>query len=228
MAKGVSTRKQLLKEPDQFITFSGKLIAFGRSHFKVLSITAGCLLALLVIAATVYQVSERNEKKASEQIERVLAQYAAALRESNPKRAHEQVKSEMNQMLGTHGSKKALHLIRVLYADISYRAGDSDTAIAMYSRALDDFKNEPALKNTLWSGLGYAHVQKEEYPPAIGYFEMIAAGSEKTLRSDALFNLAWLYEATGEMEKSRDLYRQLQAEFPNMIYNELVREKISG
>jgi TolA-binding protein len=76
--------------------------------------------------------------------------------------------------------------------------------------------------------LGYAHVQKEEYPPAIGYFEMIAAGSEKTLRSDALFNLAWLYEATGEMEKSRDLYRQLQAEFPNMIYNELVREKISG
>jgi hypothetical protein len=37
MAKGSATRKQLLKEPDQFITFSGKLIAFGRSNLKTYS-----------------------------------------------------------------------------------------------------------------------------------------------------------------------------------------------
>jgi hypothetical protein len=41
MAKGAATRKQLLKEPDQFITFSGKLIAFGRTHLKTILIWCG-------------------------------------------------------------------------------------------------------------------------------------------------------------------------------------------
>ena len=48
MAKTAKTRKQLLKDPDQFITFSGKLIAFGRSNSKTLLIGAGIVVALVL------------------------------------------------------------------------------------------------------------------------------------------------------------------------------------
>jgi hypothetical protein len=79
MAKGAATRKQLLKEPDQFITFSGKLIAFGRTHLKTILICAGGILALLLVVATARQISNRNENIASERIEKTVATYSAAL-----------------------------------------------------------------------------------------------------------------------------------------------------
>ena len=73
MAKREATRKQLLKEPDQFITFSGKLIAFGQSHLKTILIFTGTLLALLLVAVTVRQVMDRNENRASELVEKAVA-----------------------------------------------------------------------------------------------------------------------------------------------------------
>jgi tetratricopeptide (TPR) repeat protein len=206
MAKGAATRKQLLKEPDQFITFSGKLIAFGRSNLKTILIGAGILLALLLAVVTVRQISHRNENRASERIEKAMAKYSAAIQDTNPKTAYDQIKTDFEDILDVYGSTNATKIARIIYGDISYKAGDADTAIAMYTKALDDFNQAPALKNIVLSGLGHAFVLKEEYPQSIRYFEMISADEEKTMKSDALFNLAWLYTATGEKEKGTAMY----------------------
>ncbi|BBO70505.1 hypothetical protein DSCA_44350 [Desulfosarcina alkanivorans] len=228
MARGAATRKQLLKEPDQFITFSGKLIAFGRTHSKTILICAGSILALLLVVATVRQVSDRNEKRASEQVEKAVAKYSAALKDTDPKTAYGRVKTDFDAIFDAYGSKNTVKIARIIYGDMSYNAQDADTAIAMYTRALDDFDQSPALKNIVLSGLGHAHALKNEYPRSIQYFEMIVAGQEPTLKSGALFNLAWLYETTGDPSKSTALYKQLLADFPETMYGDLVREKINS
>lgn len=226
MAKGAATRKQLLKEPDQFITFSGKLIAFGRSNVKTILISAGILVALLMAVVTVRQISHRNENQASEGVEKAVANYSAALQDTNPKTAYDRVKADFGDLFNKYGSKNAVKIARVIYGDISYNAGDADTAIAMYTQALDDFNQSPALKNIVLSGLGHAFVLKKDFPQAIRYFESISADRDKTMKSAALFNLAWIYETTGEKEKSTALYKQLLTDFPESMYTELVREKV--
>lgn len=228
MAKGVATRKQLLKEPDQFITFSGKLIAFGRSNSKTILIGAGVLIALLLVVVTVRQISNRNENRASERIEKAVAKYSAALQDTNPKTAYDRIKSDFNDIFDKYDSENASKIARIIYGDMSYQAGDADTAIAMYTRALDDFNHSPALKNIVLSGLGHAFVLKEEYAQSIRYFEMISADKEKTMKSGALFNLAWLYAATGEKEKGNAIYKRLLTDFPESMYGDMVREKVSG
>jgi tetratricopeptide (TPR) repeat protein len=228
MAKGAATRKQLLKEPDQFITFSGKLIAFGRSNLKTILISTGILLALLIVVVTVRQISHRNENRASERVEKAVAKYSAALQDTNPKTAYDRIKTDFEEIFDVYGSKNAVKIARIVYGDISYKAGDADTAIAMYTKALDDFNQSPALKNIVLSGLGYAFVLKKELPQSIRYFEMISADKENTMKSGALFNLAWLYEETGEKEKAASLYKQLLTDFPESMYSDLVREKVSG
>lgn len=228
MAKGAATRKQLLKEPDQFITFSGKLIALGRSNFKAILICAGSILALLLAVVLVGQISDRNEKRASERVEKAVAKYSAALQDTDASTAYDRVKSDFTAIFDEFGSKNAVKIARVVYGDISYNAGDGDTAIVMYKRALDDFSQSTALKNIVLSGLGHATILKAEYPAAIRYFEMILADGEKTMKSGALFNLAWLYDATGDTGKSAALYEQFLAEYPDAMYSELVREKVNG
>ncbi|MDX2451872.1 tetratricopeptide repeat protein [Desulfosarcina sp.] len=228
MAKRAATRKQLLKEPDQFITFSGKLIAFGRSNFKIILIITGILLSLLLVLVTVRQISHRNENRASALVEQAVAKYSAALQDSNPQTAYDRIKTDFADIFDTYSSKNAAKVARIIYGDISYNAGDADTAITMYTHALNDFSQFPALKHIVLSGLGYAFALKAEYPRSIQYFEMISADKDNTMKSGALFNLAWLYEAAGEKEKGASMYKQLLTDFPESMYGDLVREKVSG
>lgn len=226
MAKGAATRKQLLKEPDQFITFSGKLIAFGRSNLKIILITTGILFSLLLALVTARQISHRNENRASARVEKAVAKYSTAIQDTNPQTAYDRVKTDFADIFDEYGSKNAAKIARIIYGDISYNAGDADTAIAMYTHALDDFDQSPAVKNIVLSGLAYAFVLKAEYPRAIHYFEMISTNNEKTLKSGALFNLGWLYEASGEKEKGAAMYQQLLTDFPESMYGDLVKEKV--
>ena len=228
MAKATMTRKQLLKEPDQFITFSGKLIAFGQSHLKKILFGAGGFFALLIITAITLQISDRNENRASERIEKATAAYAAALQDTDAKTAYDRVSPDFTAIFDDYGSTQSAKLARLIYADISYEAGDAETAIAMYRQALNDFSQSAALKNIVRSGLGHAYILKGEHVEAIGIFEMIAADDDQTMKNGALFNLAWLYEETGKAEKSTATYEQLLTEFPDSRYGDLVREKIRG
>jgi len=228
MAKGSAKRKQLLKEPDQFITLSKKLIDYGRSNLKTVLIGGGAVLALVVAGITAYQISIRNENKASALVENAVAKYSAALKVTDPKTAYNRVKTDFSNIFNNYGSEKAVQIARIIYGNICYKAGDADQAISMYTRALDDFGQSPALKPLVLSGLGHAYMLKKEYPQAIRYFERITTDKQKTLKSDALYNLAWLYEKTGNKEKSTAAYKQLLADFPDTMYSELVKEKVSG
>ncbi|GAB6907772.1 conserved hypothetical protein [Desulfosarcina cetonica] len=227
-AKGSLTRKQLLKEPDQFITFSGRLITFGRTHTRGLLIAAGVLMAVVLIGVIVRQVLDRNERVASELTGKAMATYSAALQDTDPKTAFERVKTDFATLFDQYGSTRAAKIARIEYGDISYRAGDVDAAIAMYTQAMDDFGESSALRNIILSGLGYAYTLKRAYAEAIRYFEMISSGSDATLKGDAIFNMACLYALTGEKEKSLAMYKRLLADFPGSIYEPLAKEHIAG
>jgi tetratricopeptide (TPR) repeat protein len=228
MARRASKRKRLLKEPDQFITFSKKLIDFGRSHKKALLIGGVAVLALVAAGISALQISVHNEKKASTLVEKAVAKYSAALKATNPKTAYQRVKPDFNHIFKQYSSEKAVRIARIVYGNICYKAGDADQAISMYTRALDDFGQSKALKPLLLSGLGHAYMLKKEYPQALRYFKMITADNEKTLKSDALFNLAWLYEKAGDKKKSTAAYEQLLTDFPDSLYSQLAKEKVSG
>ena len=228
MARGGVSRKQLLNEPDKFMTVTGKLIAFGKSHSKVIFICLTVFFVSLILAVVLSQISRRNENAASERVEEVLAKYNSILQEKDAPTAYEQVKSDFNDIFGAYGSKNAVKVARIVYGDMSYSAGDADTAITMYSQALDDFRGDQRMRNIILSGLGHAYLMKKDFPQSVHYFEMISEAQEKTLQSDALFNLAWLYENAGEKERSVAQYKRILADFPDTVYGDLIREKISS
>ena len=228
MAKKDITRKQLLKEPDRFITTSGKLIAYARAHRLPLLIAAGAVLVLLLAVVTVRQVSNRNERLASERVDKAVAQYAAALKDTDPKTARDRVKTAFEELFSQYGSKSAVKIARIVYGDICYRAGDGKAAIDMYTKALDDYRDVPALKNIILNGLAYAYVLDADDAQSIRYFKMITEDQEKTLQGGALFNLAWLYAASGDKTKSTACYEQLLKDFPDDFYSSLAKEKVNG
>ena len=221
------TRKQLLKEPDEFITTTGKLIRFARAYQKPLAYGVGALMvALLIIAGWRYYTATR-EKQAFASYEQAAGRYAAAVNTDGVQKAYADVQQDfdliLNKYAGTGGGKIA----RFAFANICYQAGEFDRAIDLFQQSLTDFGTDGFYRKRIISGIGYAQAGKKDLKAAAATFETLS--SEPGMPDDeTLFQLGRFYEALGEAEKSRDAFRKIITDHPNSVYIPMVTEKLAG
>ena len=222
MAKKRVTRKQLLKEPDEFITYSNRMIRLGVAYKQQLMIAAGVFCAAVLVYAGLQYVSERSRTKALNLLGSAVVRYERALAQQGAKKALDEVAADFERILDQYGSNAGGRLARVSFAQYNYAAGRADRAIALYDAALEDFKEASLYRAIITSGLGYAYTLKGDLTGAISYFEqVVSSGPVAGLKSDALFNLGLLYAQTGQKTKSVESFNRIRDEFPESFYAEL-------
>ena len=219
------TRKELLKEPDQFITFSGRLIAFGQRYRRSITYTVMAVLALLAVFTAVRYFTARAEIRAFALLDQYTAAYQTA-RAEGPLKALETVQARFDALIADYGGRTGGRLARIRYGDICYAAGRSEQAVALYEQALKDFSGEPFYRALLLNCLAQAHWQNQSLEQAADYFRQVVNTPGAPLQDKALFGLADVYEAQGKREQSRDAYRRLLGEFPSSNYAQVARERI--
>ena len=219
------TRKQLLKEPDEFITFSGKLIQFGMQYKTQLTYVASILIALIVVVSGYRFFSIRSENNAEALLNQAVAKYQTALNGQDSEKAYQTVSADFQLIFNKYASKNSGKIARVIFANICFDAGEYAKAIELYRQALEDFKNHAFMNNLIRSDLGYAHEQINDIAVAVSYFEKIAENPEPILRDEALFNLGVLYEKSGNHQKSADAFQRIITEHPDSMYIEIVKER---
>ena len=218
------TRKQLLNEPDEFLTISSRLFQYALEHkYQLLGALGGLIALVLVISGVRYSLL-RKADEAFARLEKGRTIYEALLQEKGPEQAYEQVQADFKQLLEKYSGQTGGKFARVVYADICYRGGQPDEAIDLYTAALADF-DDPFYRNTILNGLAYAYEKKQDLAKAAAYFQQVAASPNSVLKAEALFNAGRLYAALGELEKSRQSFQQLSAEQPDSLYAELARER---
>ena len=219
------TRKQLLKEPDEFLTFSAKLFNFVVKYkVQALGALGGLILIVLAISGFSYY-SHKQASEAVAQLQKSWNRYESLRNEKGPVEAYQTVGPEFDKILNDHGRQPGGKAARVILANISYNGGDADKAIALYKAALEDFA-DPFYRGQILNGLGYAHEAKNDFEKAAEYFETIATGSSEVLRGEALFNLGRLYGTLGNLGKSMDAYQKVISDYPNSLYADMARERI--
>lgn len=229
MAKKLKkTRKELLNEPDEFITLSGKLIGFAVDHKNQLTYALGIIVALALIFSGYRFFSIRSENKASVLLDQSIAKYEKVKNDKKPMEAYDQVAAGFRLILDKYGSKKSGKIARLIYANICYQAGKYEPAIELYKRSLKDFEKHPTIYNQVVGSLGYAYEQLEDYESAIGYFEKLSSAPETIMRGEALYNLGWLYDKLGQIEKSKAAYSKIISDHQDFIYIDLVKDRMSG
>jgi len=129
------TRKELLKEPDEFITFTGKMIRFAREYQNQLLYGLGAIVLIVVIISGVRLYINWNENNASAQLEQAMTQHAESrLNKTDLNDAKQSFQKVADKYSRYEGGK----LARIMYANICYETGDFDTAISNYDKALKD------------------------------------------------------------------------------------------
>ena len=229
MAKKIKkTRKELLKEPDEFITISGKIIGFFIEHKNQITYALGVIVALALIFSGYRFFSIRSENKAAALLDQGLAKYEKFKNDKQPVAAYDQVSADFQLIIDKYGSKQNGKIARLTYANICYEAGKYDQAIELYKKSLKDFEKQPLIHNQVVGSLGYAYEQQADYASAVSYFEQLSSAADTIMQAEALYNLGWLYDKLGQSEKSKDAYNKLISDHQDFIYIDLVKERMSG
>ena len=229
MAKKVKkTRKELLNEPDEFITLSSRLIRLAIEYRTQITYSLGIILALAIIFSGIRFFSIRSEKNASALLGKSLNNYEALKDEKDPIEVYQEVSEDFQIILKKYGSKENGKLARLIYANICYNAGKYKQAVELYQTSLKDFEKYPMIQNQILSSLGYAYEKLEDLSSALSYFEKISNAPEPILRDDALYQLGWLYDKLGQNEKSKAVFNKLLNDHQDYIYINLVKERMSG
>lgn len=228
MAKKRVTRKQLLKEPDEFITTTGKLVSWARDHSNHLIGGAALFFGLLVLIVGYGYYQEKQSDAATALYGKAMQKYQAAGGEKDPVKALAAAKPEFEQLANEFSRQPAGKQSRIIYGHLSLAAQARDEAVEIYLSALKDFGSDPKLVNFIRDGLGTAYSQKGEFKTAIEQYEKVVAGDSPVLKDAALFHLGRLYEAMGQADQSQKVYKDLFTDFSESMFAEMVKDKISN
>jgi tetratricopeptide (TPR) repeat protein len=226
MAIKKKSRKQLLNEPDEFITFSSKLLRFVMEHKIQISSAIGVVLVLTALLSGYFYSLNKAENKASALLEACMTQYETILKDKGPDKACRDMEKDFQIIFEKYSKTAAGKLARVNYANICYNAGDYEKAITLYENAVAGFDDKPLFKNLILSGLGYAYEGIKDFKTAAACFEKIAQGQDAVMKDEALFNLGRLYASTGDKGRSMDAFKKIVAEYTDSLYFELAKEKV--
>jgi len=223
----IKTRKQLLKEPDQFISFSSKMMNYIIEHKIGISFAAGLVFTLIIIVSGVKYFSSKEENKSFALMEKALTRYEEMEKKDGPEKAFQETQKDFQSIIDKYGSRGGGRAARIAFANIAFQAKDFDKSIALYEKALQELPAASSLKNMILSNLGYSYEGKNDYQNAEKYFNMIVSGQDPLMKDDAFFNLGRIYVKMEKKDKSREAYKKLVNEYPESMYVSMIKEMIS-
>ena len=228
MAAKYKTRKELLKKPDEFITLTGKAISLARDYQNQISYTFLAIVAIVLIFLGYRFFAQRAEVKAFMQLQQAQVEYQTLKASSSTAAAYNTVSETFQGIIKKYGGNAGGKLARVIYANMSYDAGQYDKAITLYQQSLNDFKDDKSVYNLILNSLGHAYQQIDDTQNAAVYFERAAESTDSLVREEALFNLGWVYQKLGEAAKGQQTLQQILDDYPNSIYFDMVQEQLGG
>jgi len=225
MAAAKKVSRKELKQPDEFLSFSARVIEYAQLHSRELLIGLASIvvLSLLVWGWTAYQ--EKKERTASQ----LLAQAQSLWKPSFPGEATEQAGIDqpredpeakkraleiLEEIVDNYRRTSACPVARILSGQILYERGEYDKAIATYEDFVKHRHQKPQLMALAWEGLAYSHEAKEDFAKALGCYEELTQMTLTNVQGWAYLGLARCYEKLQEYEKALDAYRTLLTHQP--------------
>ena len=122
MAAKRLTRKQLLKEPDEFITLTGRTIEWVKTHTKQV-VTGVSIFITAVLLVVGYRCSEEQRARAASNLfSKALETYQQQVEEKDQAKVMEEIRPEFDKLVETYHSQAAGRLGQILYGHILLNA----------------------------------------------------------------------------------------------------------
>jgi len=209
-------RKELLKKPDEFITFSNRVYLWIRTHarYVVGVVSALVLFFALFLGYSAYQ--NRQERQAREG-------YYSALEKVDPAGQL----SKLEEVIQKYPRTRTANLARIAAGHLYFQKKDYARAVTYYQSVLDKGKIPPDIRSLLLENLAYAQEQKGDLSQAASTFSRLSQGEDETIKEEALLHLARVYQKMGKTQEAKAAYQTFISRYPKSPFTPIVKDKLA-
>jgi tetratricopeptide (TPR) repeat protein len=226
MAEKKISRKKLLKEPDEFITTTGKVIRFARENRRQITIYG--IVAAAVIAAGIlgYSYFTWQDGKAQAIQQQGTQIYQEAYSQSgNLEKEKENFKkalAKFKEAWEVYPRGKTGQISQIYMGNCQYALQEYDAAIQAYSTCL-----EGPFRPIAAQSIGYAYEAKGDYAKALENFQRNAEGDSNPYQEEGLMGVARCYESLKQTAKALETYQKALTKHPKSRMTEFIQWKVS-
>ena len=216
MAAKKITRKELLKEPDEFITTSAYIIEYTRQNpRKVLIISV--IVVCVILAAVGFYTYQRQAKLASHDLfEKTLTDYHTL--GMSPKAPTDEQLDKLLEQFATiakeYPSFPAGETALLYSGHVLYKKGDFAAALDRYTKMQTTSLAKQGLGPLILYHIAMTRFALKDYDQAIVVFDQLSKGTNSPYRREAHAAIARIYEASGKNKEAVQAYRQYLKMFP--------------
>ncbi len=222
MAK-VKRRKDIIRDPEEIVSISSKLIDYARENLEKLKILGIIALILLVVSGGVGLYLRYENRKGLELYNKGYVRFSKFIRSGDKK---ELSKSEkiLERIMDEYSHSKAVLPATCQLAYIKFREKRWDDAIGLYKRFLKEIGNDSPYTPFARLCISACYEQKGEYLKAEEILNDLKGKTTGYLKQQVMLSLARIYRLTGRAKESKEISQEFVKLFPDSPFLYIAKE----
>lgn len=229
MAKEKVSRKELLKEPDEFLTVSARAIEYAQNNPRRI-ITAVAIIILAVVAVIAYLSYRQNRLEASQALySQALYAYVEAVggKEEPSDKRLEDIYAMFDRIAREYGSYPTGEMALLYTGHILFKQGRYEEALKRYTEMKSTGLVQEGLESLVMYHLAATRLAMKDYDAARDLFSELAKDPNSPYAREAYSSIAGIYEVQGKTKEAIQAYRQYLKMFPQAPDAPYVRSRIA-
>ena len=216
-------RKELLKEPDEFLTFSSRLFNWVTTHQRQLGYAGIVVVGLFALYVGGYLYYRHINKVAQAKYNEAYEALAAGMKPDADSKTWQKTEKLFMQVITKYSLSRVSRLALPQAAYAAYRQGSYDEAIKLYKKFLSKVGDEAAYQMLTQMALASCYEEKKDYSKAAQLLEPISQEKANPFREFAMMSLARVYRLAKKDKESKRVLKQFVAQFPDSPFLPLAK-----
>jgi tetratricopeptide (TPR) repeat protein len=222
------SRKKLLKEPDEFISTTGRVFQWLKTHRRSTARLAIIGLVMISAGAGAFYYLRWQEGKALGIQHQAFQLFQDAYRqsmESSTAEGKDEFKKALNKFqesLSVHDWGRSAQVSHLYMGHCHFALKEYDQAKAAYAKSL-----EGPFRFIALNGIAYCFEAQGDYDRALEYFQKNSGESSSPYQVESLLGAARCFEALKQKPKALEIYQKALAQAPQSPMAEFIRWKLS-
>jgi predicted negative regulator of RcsB-dependent stress response len=224
------SRKELLKEPDEFLTASNKVVQFVRKNPRTAVIGCVILFAALLAGVAVYSYRRQRQWTSHELFEKAYRNYRTVVLAKNPASGKQldELFKQFNAIASAYPSELAGERALLYSGHVLYMKKDYKGALDRYTRMKSTQLVTEGLGGLVMYNIAMTRLALNEYEAAKNLFDQLSKDKDSPYRRDASASIGTIYEAMGKKKEAAQAYRQYLKMFPKAPDAPYVRARMAA
>lgn len=230
MAEKKLTRKELLKEPDEFLTITARVILYCRENPRKAALSVAIVVAGALVAAGIMALRHRNMAESHELFFHASKEYENLMQAATPPTAEqlEKLFVRFDTIAKDFPAYPSGEMALLYSGHVLYGKKDFKGALERYEKLRSSRLAKEGLEQLVLYNIAETLVALKDYDQATTLFKRLSQDTNSPYRREAYASIARIYELTDKTKEAVQAYRQYLKIFPEAPDAAFVKTRIAN